>query len=84
MCKGRYEWSHESTVQMDSILAVLDPLFILVIDALFDHLNNSEIQLLTAVTAGLAGASRHHGELSQQLLWGDVWLSLPFVLRDTF
>ena len=70
---------------MDSILAVLEPLFILVIlDGLFDHLNNSEIQLLTVVTAGLAGASRHHSESPQQLLRGDVRLSLPFILWDTF
>ncbi len=70
---------------MDSILPVLEPLFILVIlYGFFDHLNNSEVQLLTAVTAGLAGASRHRGESPQQLLLGDVWLSRPFVFCNTF
>ncbi len=72
-------------VQMNGVFAVLEPLFILVIlDGLFEHLNYSEIQFLTAVTAGLAGTSRHHGESPQQLLWCGVWLSLPFVLRNTF
>ncbi len=85
MCKSCYKWSYEIAVQMNSVLAILEPLLILIIlDGLFEHLNHSEIQLLAAVTAGLAGASRHHGELPKQLFWGDVWLSPPFVLRDAF
>ncbi len=70
---------------MDSILIVLEPLFNLVIlDGLFDHLNNTEIQLLATIAAGLAGASRHHGESPQQLFRSDVWLSKPFIFRNTF
>ncbi len=70
---------------MDSVFTILNPLFILVIlDGLLEYLNHSEIQFLAAVTAGLAGASRHHGESPQQLLRGDARLRLPFVLQDTF
>ena len=70
---------------MDRVLAVLEPLFFLEFPyGLLDHLDHLEVELLTTVAAGLTCASRHHGELPQQLIRGDVWLSRPFVHRNTF
>ncbi len=70
---------------MDRFLVVLESLFILVsLYGFFDQLDSLEVQLLTTVAAGLTGASRHHGKPPQQLICGDVWLSLPFVYRNTF
>ncbi len=64
---------------------VLEPLFFLVFPyGLFDHLDHLEVQLLTTVAAGLTCASRHHGEPPQQLIRGDVQLSVLIVYRSTF
>ncbi len=64
---------------MDGVFTVLDPLFILIArERLFECLGSSEVQLLTAVAAGLAGASRQLGESPKQLARRDVWLSPPF------
>ncbi len=70
---------------MNGVFTVLNPLFILIIlDSFLERLDHSEVQFLTAVSAGLAGASRQPGESPKQLLRRDVWLSPPFVLRNSF
>ncbi len=69
---------------MDRFLVVFESLFLLIsLYGRFDHLDNLEVQLLTMVAAGLTCASRHHGEPPQQLIRGDVRLSVPFVYRNT-
>ncbi len=66
-------------IHMDGVLTVLDPLLILIIlDGLFKRLDHSEIQFLTAVTAGFTGDSRHLSESPEQLVRRDVWLSPLF------
>ena len=70
---------------MNGVFTVLNPLFILIIlDGFFERLDHSEVEFLTAVTTGLAGAPRQLGESPKQLIQREVRLSPPFVHRHSF